>query len=241
MEKISEMTQNIDIIGLICLLVIIAIIAFFSINGYRKGFIKIFAGLATSIIAFYLVSLATPTIVDYLEKNTTIYERMTQKINEAFLEQNSARDNTIKENHEDTIESYGIPGVMKKLLLNNDTQEAYDDLSAKLFEEYVARFLAKKLLELLVFIVSFVIIIIVLQITFLSMSVIANIPVVKGFNKTVGGITGFLQGLFVVWMIFSLATALFGSGVHQLINRNSAVAYMYNNNLLFKIIDMLLQ
>lgn len=241
MENISQQIENIDIIGLICLLVILGIILFFIVNGYRKGFIKIFAGLASAILTFYLVSLFTPAIVSYLEHNTTIYERMTARINEAFLEQNKVRDNTIKENHEETIESYGLPGVIKEILLSNDTQEVYEGLSAKLFEEYVSKFLAKKLLNILVFFICFIIIMILLQITFLSMSLIANLPVIKGFNKNIGAIFGLFQGLFVVWMIFSISTALFGSSIDQLVNRNPAVAYMYNNNLLFRLIDILLR
>lgn len=109
--------------------------------------------------------------------------------------------------------------------------------------EYIQRFTPVKdewKAGILGFLLAFIIITIIIKFTVMSLDVIANLPIIKGINKTAGILLGLAQALILIWIIF-LGIDLFSgreiSGIlMDYVNRNDFLKFLYDQNILMKLI-----
>ena len=85
------------------LLLIVIVVALFTFQGYKQGFLRIIFSFVSILLAIWLVVKISPVISDYLMEKTKISNVTEKKIMEIFEEKNSERDNTIYENQIETI------------------------------------------------------------------------------------------------------------------------------------------
>lgn len=212
------------------LVVVLAVLGCFTYSGYRRGFVKLIISLLSMALTFYLVWLITPHITDFLMENTTAYESIVDSLNESFREANSVRDNTIYENQLQTIDSYSVPTSMKELLVENNKEDVYRSLMVNIFEEYVSAFLGKLIIRVIAFISTFILIMLFLKMTFLSMELISKIPVISGINRLFGLIFGFVEGIFIVWIGYIFAILSFGKKFYAIVSTSRILLSLYNSN-----------
>ena len=219
---------------------VIAILVISAVNGYRKGFLRIAISLFNIILVICIVTVISPYISNYLTNHTKVYDHLKQKVVEVFADNNAQYDNTIEENQIKTIESYDLPEIITSCLINNNTSEVYHELMVTLFEEYVAGYLAKMIINAISFIGCFLMLWIFIWFILFSADIIARIPIIKGFNKLLGLFAGLVKGLLIVWVGFFIAIIFFGNtiGSKMIASINSSVilTLLFNNNLLAKFI-----
>ncbi|MDO5573879.1 MAG: CvpA family protein [bacterium] len=219
---------------------VIAILVISAVNGYRKGFLRIAISLFNIILVICIVTVISPYVSNYLTNHTKVYDHLKQKVVEVFADNNAQYDNTIEENQIKTIESYDLPEIITSCLINNNTSEVYHELMVTLFEEYVAGYLAKMIINAISFIGCFLMLWIFIWFILFSADIIARIPIIKGFNKLLGLFAGLVKGLLIVWVGFFIAIIFFGNtiGSKMLTSINSSVilTLLFNNNLLAKFI-----
>lgn len=90
------------------------------------------------------------------------------------------------------------------------------------------------------FLLSFIIITIIIKFTVMSLDVIANLPIIKGINKTAGILLGLAQALVLIWIVF-LGVELFSgkeiSGMFMdYISQNEFLKFLYDQNIIMKLI-----
>ena len=96
------------------LICVIGILVVCALEGYFRGFIKIVFSLLAMIITLAVVSVAAPKITTYIEENTELDERITEKCLE-HVEKNAQDrlDREAQEKSEETrqqLEENGISG-----------------------------------------------------------------------------------------------------------------------------------
>ena len=64
------------------LLLVLLILGYNIIRGYRKGFLRIVYSLVSWVIVLTFVTVATPYINTYLMEHTTLYEKIEQQCSE---------------------------------------------------------------------------------------------------------------------------------------------------------------
>ncbi len=224
----------------ILLVAVVAILAISAVNGYRKGFLRIAISLFTIILVICVVTVISPYVSNYLTNHTKVYDHLKQKVVEVFADNNAQYDNTIEENQIKTIESYDLPEIITSCLISNNKTEVYQALMVSLFEEYVAGYLAKMIINAISFIGCFLMLWIFIWFVIFSADIIARIPIIKGFNKFLGLLAGLAKGLLIIWVGFFVAIIFFGNtiGSQMLASINSSVilTILFNNNLLAKFI-----
>ncbi len=224
----------------ILLAVVVAILAISAVNGYRKGFLRIAISLFTIILVICVVTVISPYISNYLTNHTKVYDHLKTKVVEVFADNNAQYDNTIEENQIKTIESYDLPEIITSCLISNNKAEVYQALMVSLFEEYVAGYLAKMIINAISFIGSFLMLWIFIWFIIFSADIIAKIPIIKGFNKLLGLFAGLIKGLIIVWVGFFVAIIFFGNTIGSqmltYINDSVILTILFNNNLLAKFI-----
>ena len=228
--------SNTDISGInYLLLIVLAIMVVFTISGYRRGFLRLAVSLISMVLCMWLIYALTHHISSFLRNNTDLYETVTVRINEAFAENNSLRDNTIFENHRETIESYNLPAVVKDMLIRNDTSQVYEALVANVFEEYVSKFLADLVIKAVSFLCAYFLVMILMKITLFSADFIGRLPVIKGLNRLAGGVAGFGEGLLIVLLLFTAGTFLMGDSFYDMVKSSRILSMIYDNNIILSI------
>ena len=65
-------------------IIVLLVLLFFILNGYRRGFIKTFVSMVSLIVSIVLVSIATPYVTEFLKTQTPLYSMIEEKCQSAF-------------------------------------------------------------------------------------------------------------------------------------------------------------
>ena len=218
-------------------IVFILVILFFVVSmivGYARGFIKTFFATFSLAIAVFVAVQGSPYVGKILQR-TPIYTGIADQI-EAGLNVSGTEDISKVSQQIDVINQYDIPDALKDALIENNNSQVYEALGITRFTEYVASYLTCLILNVISFLVLFVIVLIILKVIAASLDLISKLPVLHGMNKIGGLIFGLVHGLVNLWIICSILTIFastsFGQFVFRQINENPFLGMIYNNNYL---------
>lgn len=218
--------------------VVAAVLAFHVIDGLHRGFIKKSVAAVSLIVTLVLVTYLTPQITTFIQDYTSLHESLQEKCSEIFL--NNEYNQDVKTDQVMMIENMDLPENIKEMLLENNNKEAYDVLEVSGFHEYIGAYLANMIINALAYLLSFVIIWTLLRAILLALDVVAKLPLLRGINQLAGGVLGLVVGLVLVWIAFLLVTVLcngeLGREFFKLICENQFLLFLYNQNVIMKIV-----
>lgn len=218
--------------------VIVVFIAYHVIDGLRRGFIRKAVSAVSLIITLVLVTCLTPRITYFIQNNTSLHENLQQKCSELFL--SSEYNEDVKTDQVLMIENMELPENIKEMLLENNNTESYDVLKVSGFHDYVGAYIAKLIINALAFLLSFVIVWTAIRAILLALDVVTKLPILHGINKLAGGGLGLIYGIVLVWIAFLLVTILcngdLGRRFFGLISENPFLLFLYNQNVIMKIV-----
>lgn len=114
---------------------------------------------------------------------------------------------------------------------------------------HISSFLFKDILsgngQLVNHITIFIVIFVLLNIAFLiiskSLDIITKLPILKTMNRFLGFLTGFIEGILVIWIMIAIFSVIketsFGESMLLMINQNPFLSFLYKNNLVLHIIE----
>lgn len=218
--------------------VVAGLFAYQIIDGLCKGFIKKSVSALTIILTLTLVTWVTPHITTFIEEKTSVGTSLQESCSEMFL--SDEYNENVRNDQVHMIENMNLPDNIKELLLENNNDEAYRLLKVSSFHQYVGAYIASMIISAMSYLISFVIVWTAIKATLLALDVVAKLPVLKGVNKTAGGILGFIQGIILTWVFFLLAAVLcngeMGQQFMKLIHENPFLTFLYNYNFIMKIV-----
>ncbi len=235
--------MNNTVISIILTVIVTAVILFFALRGWRKGFLRVLFSTFQVVIVIILSMALTTPLANYLEGTSLGEQVYSHTFN--FIDTRistfalASADGETPENPDidgdiaaEIVDTLGMPTVIKNLLVSDDyvTQQ----LSA--FEEYLAQNLTSLIMRALSFIILTVIILILVKVIKTLTKFINKIPIIGGINKLLGLLLGILQALIILWII-SIAVMIFsgtegGSYILTVIQGNAFLNLIYDNNLL---------
>lgn len=140
------------------------------------------------------------------------------------------------------IESADIPDVFKELLLSNNNNEVYQALGVTTFAEYISKYLAKLLIGIISYLGTFVIITIVVRAVVFALDIVTELPGLGILNRLAGVFVGGTISLIIIGFIFVIITLLYttslGKLMMEMIMQDEFLTFLYENNLVMKIITM---
>ena len=229
------------------LILVIAILAGYTLTGYAKGFLKIVYSLISWIVILVFVTIATPYIHDYLKNDTDIYNKVVVYCEEAIREK-AEQEMTEKGNDMSALtENELFAAIAEKLpedLLEN-IKEQTEELTGDLMENYglfdkTAVALADLFLKGVSTLAAMLAGAIVSALISAVLGFIAKLPIIGFANRVLGLAAGAANGLLIVWLAFYLVAALcateLGSEVIMHINANEFLTYLYENNPILSIL-----
>ena len=230
------------------LILVIAILAGYTIAGYTKGFLKIVYSLISWILILVVVTVASPQIENDLKNNTGIYEKVVEHCEE------NIREKTLRQLEKE--EGKGVTTLTDNELLAKLMErlpaeaiekvmgEASDAADRFMEEQGVYSALAISAADLIMrgisFLLSLILGVIVSILIQKLLGFISKLPLI-GFADSICGLAaGAISGLILVWVLLFLvalmSTTNFGSTVISYIYENDFLIWLYENNILISII-----
>ena len=202
-------------------IIIILIILICTFIGYKRGLVKVVVGLLSFIIALILAVIIYKPVSNIIINNTNIYDNIKDGVYE------NIKDEDI-ENSESGIISFARNYIISEA----------KDATAEMISESIA--------EIVIDVLTFIIILIMTRIILIFVSVlfssIANLPIIKQFNKAGGLIYGILQGIVINYILFALSLIVVqlsnvdSNFVNDTINKSKIGNVLYNENVIINLI-----
>ena len=217
--------------------IILLILAAFTLSGWSRGFVRVFAGMFFFLASTVLVYYATPYISDFIKENTPIYQAVEENCRE-MLKGGEGQENSGLEQKK-FIEGLGLPEALEKQLLGGSDSGSSVDRAIEGVSDYLAEYMAGLILNILTFVVTLAAVNLVLRMTVLTLDNLAKLPVLNSINKAFGMVLGAAQGLLVVWVAFLVITAFgntdAGRKLLEMIHESPILDFLYNINIFLKI------
>lgn len=247
---------------------VILILGIFAIIGWRKGVIKIVLSLAAMIVTIVASVVIAPVATSAIKRGTNIDENLAQSIYE-LLSDNKEIDNyfagagelpvnidasqltnyikTMNAMIEEISDKVNLPESMTNALKEIpeseivDLAESYSSTSVKeLTLKIISVRLADIVLTAIVYILIMVVIFIALRIIISATGIVRSLPVIKQADKIGGVVVGFIEGIVVVWIFFTIVTAISGtetaSNILLQIHGNTFLEALYNYNPITRVL-----
>lgn len=132
------------------------------------------------------------------------------------------------------IENAPIPQFLKDMLLENNNSTIYGELGVNNFPAYVASYISRMVLNLLSFLVTFLLAIIIVKALMFAVNIIGELPVLGLLNHMAGGVLGLVLGLVVVWLAFLVMTLAYttaaGIACFEMVEKSSLLTFLYDCN-----------
>lgn len=221
-------------------IIVLLVLAVFALNGYRRGFVKTLASMFFFVLAAALVYYAMPYVSNFLKTKTPVYEMVEEKCAELFAESEFVGeiDDLSRKEQQHIIEELPIPEALQEQLKENNNSFIYESLGVETFARYLSAYLSTLVIRMLSYVVTFVLVMVVLRMTVMTLDIITYLPVIKGVNQTLGLGLGAVQGLAVIWLAFLAITAFahtdFCGKLLIMINESEILEFFYGWNPLLK-------
>ncbi len=213
--------------------------------GYARGFIKIVVSLVATIITLVIVSMFAPQVGELLVEHTPLDEAIQRNFVKMFQVDEVPLDQVIASGVEiplaqqiAMVEDSELPEFLKTALLNNNNNEIYNKLGVSRFQEYVTAYLANWIITVLAFIATFLVTLVIVRMAVFSLSVLADLPIIRGLDRIIGMGIGLLFALVIVWVGFLIPALAFytewGQLVFEMIEESKLLTFLYEENPILK-------
>lgn len=210
--------------------------------GHYRGFVKIAVSVMSLLITLFAVRVAIPQTSVWLEKNTALYETMKQGalkasgLDEKMDELAQTAGLAGKAGERAVIESLELPDQVKKLLIENNNGEVYQEMGVQLFKDYIGTYLADRIIRLIIFTVLFTVFYAALHIIIAWLNLLSRLPILYGMNKIAGAALGLAEALLFVWIGCLVLTLFSGTAAGKLVfaqmEESVWLSWLYDHNML---------
>lgn len=244
------------------LIAVLAVLCIFALAGMRKGVIRIAVSLAAMIVTIAVTTFASPVLSEYIRNNTqwddkiekSIYENVSRDGKSYGEDDSKPIESGVSSYVDDIEEKVAVISERMKLpesLTNSISKsvtsalvEAAGDSAASTLKDIASKIFAAQMTLIIVNAVSYCVVFIVLYIVLKLLTsvtgIISRLPVIHQADRLLGILAGIVEGLIVVWLVFAIVTAAGNSSwaadILAQIHENSFLEFVYNNNLIMKII-----
>ena len=229
-------------------IIIIAVIGLCTLFGLYRGFIQAVLNLGSGLVSVWGSFWLFPRLSDVLSSNTNITRFISTYTDSGSvlgnLDLSSLAVNTLNEQSIlQIIEKANLPEPIGTLLSHNLAQRVFAPLGSLATDvgDYVNQTVVSVSVNVLCFLLCFLICFVVSHIVVNMLRAVFNYPVLKHFDGLLGGAFGFLQGVllcFVIFTILPLAESVIPMEDFRLLVDQSQLAQFFKNgNLIVSIMN----
>lgn len=207
-----------------------------ALYGHYRGFLRLAVSMATLVLSLGAVRMAMPPLTAFLKENTGIHQWMQESLEEAIGLEGITGNMNLPAQQRAAIEEMPLPKSVKQMLVENNNEEIYRILGVDGFIDYIASFLAGRIINAMAFVLLFITTNVGLHILSRCLNLIARLPVLYGLNQIAGAVLGVMMALSYFW-VACLALNIFvstdwGNYILSSIEQTPWIAWLYHNNML---------
>lgn len=207
--------------GIITDVILFSIIVLNVFIGYKKGLIKV----ALNIFAFFIAIIATLILFKPISNLVINNTQIDDKIKEAIII-TASRNQEQKESNENN-------GFIQEYIENEIKSKAEEVKNSAI--ESIAGAISIRVIEILTWIILFIVIRIALILLKFLSETISEIPIIKQFNEIGGIVYGIIKSaviiIFILTIIF-IISSIYGNGkINDAIEESYVTKFLYNNNI----------
>ncbi len=210
--------------GIVIDLVLIIILAINIFLGYKKGLVNVIFNLCAFLVAMLITIILYRPIAGIVINNTKLYDNIRQTV----------LDKGILEKKDDV--SQDSSDINKYIQVH--TYNALTDVQSNSIEA-VADSIAINTVNIIVSISLFVVVRILLVFAKTFAGALAELPIIKQFNKLGGVLYGAIVGLVLIYIILTImffVVSINGSyDITNAIDSSIITKYLYQNNIILNI------
>ena len=228
-------------------LVILGILAVSVLFGLYRGFIASVASMGGSLLSLGLSFWLSPMVADFLRNNTSLsntlmsYADATTRLKDSPLSSLSVQGLT-SESISSILGRASLPAPLDKLLQNNLEQQVYK--AANIPQDvghYVTLTIVSALMNVICFVVTFVLLLILFHVIINLLKAIFRFPVLKQLNSIAGGAFGLLRGALLCFVLFALMpllqTVIPVEGLGEMVETSTLAPLFNSGNLILSIMN----
>lgn len=205
--------------GIILDIILLLVLSIFIFIGYKKGLVKVIFGLIAIIVSLVITIILYRPITNLVVENTQIDENLAKVIEEKIS--SSAE----KEESNQFLDKY-----------INDTKQNLERGIIKSSAEIIS----VNVVGIVVWLILFIAIRIGVTIIGIVTNTLAELPIIKQFNKAGGVLYGTLEGIVIIYIIlaitFFIVTANNNAQIVDIINSSYITKFLYGSNIILKIL-----
>ena len=224
----------------IATIVVLVILAFLVINGFRKGFLRILLTTFSLVITLLLAAALVKPVSEFISTKTSIGTGIEEKV-EDFISEKMEKVTNAKE--DEIIDSLPLPAFLKKSLQENNTITKYKEQGVTSFKEYAVKNITNIIVKAMSYLALMIIIFLLLRLLLMLTKFINKVPIIGGVNRILGAVLGLIEGLLIVWalclLIMTFSGSEFGATCMEVINKSTVLKFIYDNNLLATVANSL--
>ena len=213
--------------GIVLDIILLAILILSIFLGYKKGLISVVFNLCAFLVAIIITWILYTPVTNAIIQNTEIDDNIRNVIIEKGVVENKEQEKNEKE--ENVVNKYIQEYVTSPI--TNTTNSVVEE---------TAKIVSEKVVAIGVAILLFIVVRLGLILLKFIIEGIANLPIIKQFNKAGGTVYGAIRGVFIIYIFLAImffVMSVNNSGmIAELINTSLISKYLYANNLILKII-----
>ena len=137
-----------------------------------------------------------------------------------------------------TVKKSILPDYFKEKLLENNNSAIYEELGVTTFPEYVAAYVSRMFINVLSFLVTSLLAIIIVKALMVAVDILGELPVIGLANHLGGAAVGVLLAVLLVWILFLVITVLYsteiGTSCFEMIKESRLLTFLYDKNILLE-------
>ena len=203
-------------------IVILLILVFFVLRGYKRGLVKTLFGLFTVMLSIVLAATFGKTAGEFIRK-TEIYKDMHIKVEESIEEYTREKSDTfLLKSFGEQSDKSAIPDALSKYgvdlsrILTGDSEQAQNKEEQQAAKEDSQKSLAQRAADSVMisisnatgFIAVFLISLVTLKILRSILDAMANLPLIHSVNKLGGLLAGLVLGACFVFVLTAITEFL---------------------------------
>ena len=209
--------------------------------GAKKGFVKCFFGLVSTLIALVLAITLASTVSGWLDSAFGMTGFFSVKFDNTFLKINVFDADISSVGIASALENVNLPGFLKDLILKNlgevNNLPAGTTLASQV-APVASQFVGLLISGLVIFIVARLLLLIVEKI--LS-SIVRSWSVAAALNGILGFVVGALKALIVICAVLALLSLIPSDGLVSFFDKTIVLKYLFNENPLTKLLGLFIK
>lgn len=227
-------------------LVILGIIGLSLLVGLYRGFIASVASMGGCLVSLLLSFWLSPQLVSWIQSNPDLIRNLMSytdassrlgDLNLSLTNVSQLTENGISE----ILSRVSLPAPLDTLLKTNLEQQVFAPSGLTQVGDYVSQTIVGAVLNVISFLVCFVVLLIAFHIVINLLKVIFKFPVLKQLNSLAGGAFGILRGVLFCYVAFALLpliqTTVPIEGISEMVEASALAPIFNSGNLILAIMN----